>query len=141
MLVVIAVIVGALVAFAVDWYIPVALTSYAAIIILASLDSIFGACRSVLEKRFDPVIFVTGLVGNSVIAVFLMFIGNKLGADLYLAAVLVFGTRMFRNFASVRRIVLNKTIDKKNKKEQRNAEIDTEKDGASVKSPIKDEEN
>lgn len=115
MLIVIAVVVGALLAFAMDWYIPVSLTSYVAIVILAALDSMFGGCRAALEKKFDATIFVTGLLGNSVIAVFLMFVGKKLGADLYLAAVLVFGTRMFQNFASIRRFYLNKTMDKKQK--------------------------
>ena len=127
MLIVIAIVVGALLAFAMDWYIPVALTSYVAIVILAALDSMFGAYRASLEKKFDAVIFITGLLGNSVIAVFLMFIGKKLGADLYLAAVLVFGTRMFQNFASIRRIYLNKTMDKRQRK--------------SVKIPIKNDEN
>ena len=137
MLIFIAVAVGTLLAFAVDWYIPVSLTSYVAIIILAALDSIFGACRSYLEKKFDYTIFVTGLVGNSVIAVFLMFVGNRLGADLYLAAVLVFGTRMFQNFAAIRRFFLNKTIVKKHKKEE-----NTEKNNSdSVKIPINEEEN
>ena len=42
MLIFIAIVVGGLLAFAVDWYIPVSFTSYAAIIILAALDSIFG---------------------------------------------------------------------------------------------------
>ncbi len=115
MLILIAVAVGALLAFAVDWYIPVTLTSYVAIIILAALDSIFGACRSYLEKRFDYTIFITGLIGNSAIAVFLMFVGKRLGADLYLAAVLVFGTRMFQNFVSIRRFYLKKTMDKRHK--------------------------
>lgn len=137
MLIFIAVAVGALLAFAIDWYIPVSLTSYVAIIILAALDSIFGACRAYLEKKFDYTIFITGLVGNSVIAALLMFVGDRLGADLYLAAVLVFGTRMFQNFASIRRFYLNKTIDKKHKKEK----VDGDDGIKSVKIPIKSEEN
>ncbi len=137
MLILIAIAVGALLAFAVDWYIPVSLTSYVAIIILAALDSIFGACRSYLERKFDYTIFITGLVGNSVIAVFLMFVGKRLGADLYLAAVLVFGTRMFQNFAAIRRFYLNKTMDKRHKK----AVLPHDGDLKSVKTPIKNGEN
>lgn len=137
MLILIAIAVGALLAFAVDWYIPVSLTSYVAIIILAALDSIFGACRSYLERKFDHTIFITGLVGNSVIAVFLMFVGKRLGADLYLAAVLVFGTRMFQNFAAIRRFYLNKTMDKRHKK----SVLPNDGGLKSVKTPIKNEEN
>ena len=135
MLIVISVIVGALVALAIDWYIPQTLSSYAAIIILASLDSIFGGCRAALEKKFDATIFVTGLTGNSLIAVFLMFIGKRLGADLYLAAVLVFGTRMFNNFASIRRFYLNKSLNKKKSKEN-----DAENGSESVKTTINRQE-
>ena len=136
MLVFVAVVVGALMAFAIDWYIPVTLSSYAAIVILAALDSIFGGCRALLEKKFDAVIFVTGLTGNSVIAVLLMFIGKSLGADLYLAAVLVFGTRMFQNFASIRRFYLNKTLGKKSK----GKEISSKTDEVIVKTTINEEE-
>ena len=116
MLVIISIILGILLAFAVDWYIPVSLTSYFAIVILAALDSIFGGFRSSLEKKFDYTIFVTGLVGNSAIAVFLMYIGQRLGADLYLAAVLVFGTRMFQNFAIIRRFYIKVLVDKRREK-------------------------
>ncbi len=116
MLVIISIILGILLAFAVDWYIPVSLTSYFAIVILAALDSIFGGFRSTLEKKFDYTIFVTGLVGNSAIAVFLMYIGQRLGADLYLAAVLVFGTRMFQNFAIIRRFYIKVLVDKRREK-------------------------
>ena len=48
-------------------------------------------------KKFDD--FVA-------IAVFLTWLGQKLGLPLYLAAVLVFGTRMFQNFAEIRRELL-----------------------------------
>ena len=137
MIIAIAVIVGGLMAFAIDWYIPPNLSSYAAIVILACLDSIFGACRAYLEKKFDATIFVTGLTGNSVIAVFLMFIGKRLGADLYLAAVLVFGTRMFQNFASIRRFYFNKSIDKRKKM---SASV-PKTDESSVKTTINPEKN
>ncbi len=137
MLIVLSVIIGALLAFAIDWYIPVSLTSYVAIIILAALDSIFGAFKSALDKKFDYTIFVTGLVGNSLIAVFLMYVGQKLGADLYLAAVLVFGTRMFQNFATIRRFYINTLVDKKHKRDKKRAENELE----FVKSSIKSDEN
>ena len=137
MLIVLSVIIGALLAFAIDWYIPVSLTSYVAIIILAALDSIFGAFKSALDKKFDYTIFVTGLVGNSLIAVFLLYVGQKLGADLYLAAVLVFGTRMFQNFATIRRFYINTLVDKKHKRDKKRAENELE----FVKSSIKSDEN
>ena len=50
--------------------------------------------------------FLSGTIGNAAIAVFLTWLGQKLGLPLYLAAVLVFGTRMFQNFAEIRRELL-----------------------------------
>lgn len=81
---------------------------YVAVAILASLDSIFGGIRSNLENRFDIRIFLSGFFGNALIAAFLAYIGDKLGVPLYYAAIITFGGRMFDNFASMRRIWLNK---------------------------------
>lgn len=49
---------------------------------------------------------MSGTVGNTAIAAFLTWLGQKLGIPLYLAAVVVFGTRMFQNFAEIRRELL-----------------------------------
>lgn len=81
---------------------------YLAIAILACLDSVFGGIAGFLEKKFDIGIFVSGFFGNALLAVGLTYLGEKLGIDLYLAAVLVFGNRMFVNFAIIRRYLLNK---------------------------------
>lgn len=113
MLILIAIILGGILAFAMDWYIPPEYTSYVAIVVLAFLDTIFGGFRSYMEKRFNTVMFTTGLVGNSVIAVFLMFVGNRLGVDMHLAAVIVFGSRLFLNFASIRRILIDKVMERR----------------------------
>ncbi|MBR2476878.1 MAG: small basic family protein [Clostridia bacterium] len=118
MLIIIAIILGGVLAFAMDWYVPPEYTSYVAIVVLAFLDTIFGGFRAYLEKRFNTVMFATGLVGNSVIAVFLMFIGKRLELDLHLAAVIVFGSRLFLNFASIRRILIDKFIGSRKKKHE-----------------------
>ena len=56
--------------------------------------------------EFKLGVFLSGTIGNAAIAVFLTWLGQKLGLPLYLAAVLVFGTRMFQNFAEIRRELL-----------------------------------
>lgn len=83
-------------------------SSYLAIAILACLDSVFGGVASFLENKFDIHIFVSGFFGNALLAVALTYLGKKLGIDLYLAAVFVFGNRIFLNFAIIRRYLLNK---------------------------------
>ena len=81
---------------------------YLAIAILACLDSVFGGVAGFLEQKFNINIFVSGFFGNALLAVGLTYLGTNLGIDLYLAAVFVFGNRIFLNFAIIRRYLLNK---------------------------------
>ena len=83
-------------------------SKYLAIAVLACLDSVFGGVAALMEKRFNIRIFISGFFGNALLAVALTFLGEKLSVDLYLAAVFVFGNRMFLNFAIIRRYLLNK---------------------------------
>lgn len=111
----IGLVLGALFGLSVNFIVPPAYTVYLAMAILAALDSVFGAYLSNLNKNFKLSIFVTGFFGNALIAVALTFIGNLLGMDFSLAAIVVFGTRLFNNFATIRRIMLNKIIHKNDK--------------------------
>jgi small basic protein len=79
------------------------LSRYSAVAILAALDSVLGAVRAELEGVYDNRIFVSGFVVNTVVAVLLTFIGDRLGLDLYLVALITFGLRIFQNVALIRR--------------------------------------
>lgn len=83
-------------------------SKYLAIAILACLDSVFGGIAALMEDRFDIKVFTSGFAGNALLAVGLTYLGKKLELDLYLAAVFVFGNRIFLNFAIIRRYLLNK---------------------------------
>lgn len=83
-------------------------SKYLAIAILACLDSVFGGVAALMEDRFNMRVFTSGFAGNALLAVGLTYLGEKLGLDLYLAAVFVFGNRIFLNFAIIRRYLLNK---------------------------------
>ncbi len=120
MFIVIAVLLGAGLALLFDFYIPAAFSPYVAIFILASADSLLGACYALQEKKFHLLVFVTGFFGNSLIATCLIFIGKWLGLDLYLAAVVVFVMRIFQNFAKSRRHLLQKYIAKPHGDAQKN---------------------
>ena len=74
--------------------------------LLAALDSALGGFRARVKGEFKLGVFLSGTIGNAAIAVFLTWLGQKLGLPLYLAAVLVFGTRMFQNVAEIRRELL-----------------------------------
>jgi small basic protein len=53
-------------------------------------------------------VFFSGFLINSLVAALLGYLGDQLGIDLYLAAVVVFGSRMYQNIAIIRRVLLKK---------------------------------
>lgn len=97
-------------------------SGYLAIAIIAALDSVFGGITSILNKNFDIKIFVSGFFGNAILAMLLTYLGEKLNVDIYLAAVIVFVTRMFTNLSIIRRYYIDKwskKYDEYHKKENR----------------------
>ncbi len=94
--------------------IPSAYSSYVAVGILAVLDSVIGALTANLQNRFNIRLFVTGFLGNAAIAVGLAALGDQLNLQLSLAAVFAFGNRIFINFSTIRRLMLERW-DKRHK--------------------------
>ena len=92
--------------------IPYSYSQYIAVAILACLDSVFGAFSANIEKKFRMNIFLSGFFCNAIISILLVYIGSKLNVDLYLAAVIVFTTRLLNNFTAIRREMVIR-IDKK----------------------------
>ena len=87
-------------------------SSYLAIAIIAALDSVFGGIASVINKRFDMKIFISGFFGNAILAILLTMLGEKLNVDIYLAAIVVFVWRMFMNLGIIRRYYVEKWTEK-----------------------------
>ncbi|MDY4077372.1 MAG: small basic family protein [Clostridium sp.] len=114
MIAVIGLLIGMLLGIIFDVDIPANFSPYMSVAILACLDSVFGAIRANLSKNFKADIFISGFFGNSILAACLAYLGDKLGIPMYIAAVIVFGGRIFDNFAIIRRILLDrlKTKDK-----------------------------
>ena len=81
---------------------------YIAIAIFAAFDSIMGGIVANLSKRFDLTIFVSGFFLNALLSISIIFLGVRLGIDLYTAVVVVFSIRIFRNFGIIRSLLLNK---------------------------------
>lgn len=92
-------------------------TAYMPVAILAAFDSVFGGVRAGLEKKFDNEIFISGFFGNIILAIGLTYLGDRLNVPIYLAAVVVFGSRLFNNFAIIRRLLLEKGRKMKHKEE------------------------
>lgn len=86
--------------------IPLAYSKLSSVALLASLDSVFGGYRAVLEDKFENIIFISGFFVNAMLAAALVFVGDHLGIDLYYVALLAFGQRIFQNLAIIRRFFL-----------------------------------
>lgn len=113
MVAIVGLIIGGLLGIIFDVNIPESLSPYMSVAILACLDSVFGAIRANLSKNFRPEIFISGFFGNALLAVAMAFLGDKLGIPMYIAAVIVFGARIFDNFATIRRLVIEKVMEKR----------------------------
>ena len=88
--------------------IPAEYARFMSIALLASLDSVFGGLRAVMAEQFDNTVFITGFFTNALLAAGLVYIGERLGIDLYYVALLAFGLRVFQNLAIIRRYFLKK---------------------------------
>lgn len=104
----IGILIGGVIGFLLPYTYNTAYSLYITIAILACLDSVFGGIRANLEEKFNIRVFLSGFFGNSILAAFLAYIGDRLGVPLYYAAIFTFGGRLFDNFAAIRRLMLFK---------------------------------
>lgn len=100
---VLALLVGLLIGLQFSFTVPQEYARYTAVGILAALDAILGAVRAELNSAYDNRVFISGLLTNVTLAIGLTYLGDRLGVDLSLAAVVAFGVRMFDNVAIIRR--------------------------------------
>ncbi len=92
--------------------IPYSSYQYVAVAILACLDSVFGALAANTGKNFKMKIFLSGFFFNALFAIFLVYLGELLNVEIYLAAVIVFGGRILNNFSIIRRDFMDKAQTK-----------------------------
>lgn len=99
--------IGLLAGFAVVYWsqasVPPYLGPYISLAALAGLDSIFGGIRAGLEGKFHDDIFLSGFVVNTMLAAALAYLGDRIGVDLFLAAVVTLGGRVILNLSLIRR--------------------------------------
>lgn len=108
MIAVLGLIIGIILGIAFNIDFPVKLSPYISVAIFACMDSIFGAIRASLNKDFRADIFVSGFFGNAFLSAGMVYLGDKLGLPVYLAAIIVFGQRIFNNFAVIRRLLMER---------------------------------
>ena len=105
-IVIVSVLLGLVIGYSSPLVIPVAYSKIFSVALVAALDAAFGGLRAVVSERFDKRVFVTGFFSNTLLAAALVFIGDRLGIDLYYVALLAFGFRMCKNLAMLRRYLL-----------------------------------
>ena len=103
MIALLGLIAGLLIGIFIPIHIPQTYSNYAAVAILAALDSIIGGYSASLEGKFNIKIFLSGFFSNSLTAALLAYIGDKLGIQIHLAAIFAFGNRIFLNIGNIRR--------------------------------------
>ena len=79
MLELIGLVAGLLIGAFFPWTIPAQWSLYVAAGLLAALDSALGGFRARVKGEFKLGVFLSGTIGNAAIAVFLTWLGQKLG--------------------------------------------------------------
>ena len=107
-----------------------AFARYTAVALLAGMDTVVGGLRSFLTDKFDDAIFLSGFVINSLLAVGLVLLGERLGLEtgvgdsrisvMMVGAVVVFSGRIFNNLAALRRLVIERWRYKRAKAVEKN---------------------
>ena len=89
--------------------VPLWLQPYLPIAVVAALDALFGALRALLDGLFNDKVFVVSFIANVLVAVLVVFIGDRLGVggQLTTGVIVVLSIRIFSNVAAIRRHVLS----------------------------------
>lgn len=93
--------------------IPLIYARYTAVAIIGLFDSVLGALRANLQNKYSTSIFVSGVIFNMILAMTVTYLGDKLSLDLYLAVLVVFMMRIFKNIGQLRYSLLPRFLGKR----------------------------
>lgn len=102
----IGLIIGVVAGIASGISIPYGYSAYVAVGILACMDSVLGGVYAHMQQEFESKVFLSGFFCNGVLAALLIWLGNQLSIDLSIAAIVVYGSRIFNNFSQIRRFLM-----------------------------------
>lgn len=105
MLAIVGLAIGVVVGVVLDPAVPAWLVPYLPIAVVAAMDALLGGLRARLQGVFDDQVFITSFLFNTVVAAFLVYVGDQLGVggQMTTAIVVVLGIRIFSNVAAIRR--------------------------------------
>ena len=107
MWILVSITVGIVIGILMPFSLPLAWAKYASLSFLAGFDSVLGAIRAHMEGKYNFTVFSTGFITNALLAALLTYVGDRLGVDLYMAAIITFGVRIFQNLTIIRIDILN----------------------------------
>lgn len=93
--------------------IPLLYARYTAVAIIGLFDSVLGALRANLQGKYSTSIFISGVLFNMSLAMIVTFLGDKLSLDLYIAVLVVFMMRIFRNIGQLRYSLLTRFLGRR----------------------------
>jgi len=79
-----------------------------AVILVVSIDAIFGAIKAKFKGCFNDKIVFIGFIINLSAALLLLYLGNCLNVHLHYVVLVVFGIRMFSNLSFIQGYLVNK---------------------------------
>lgn len=115
---ILALIIGLLLGTLIATDLPLAITPYIGVAVLASMDSVIGGIRSQLDGKFQTDIFVSGFFANILAAMFLVWLGDNIGIGLLQVSAVVFGIRIFTNLSLIRRFLITRFHDSKDRRKR-----------------------
>ncbi len=124
---IIGALIGILLGVVLPYDIPINFVKYTAIAILAALDAIFGGIRAQLGQKFVFFKFITSFFTNTAMAALLAYLGDILGIDIYLGAVVVFSIRIFQNLSLIREEICDRVLWRNNHGQGREKNVQLEK--------------
>ncbi len=107
LVILLGIVLGVLIGILIPYQMPIVTAKYVSVSFLAGLDSVLGGARAGIEKKFNFTVFASGFVVNLLLAALLTWIGDRLGVEIYQAAIVTFGMRIFQNLGYIRRDLLN----------------------------------
>ncbi|HVM11644.1 MAG TPA: small basic family protein [Actinomycetota bacterium] len=100
----IALVLGVVAGLVLQPTLPPGLVPYLPVVVVAALDTVLEGARARLEGGYHEGEFIVAFLANTLLAVFVVWVGDRLGApDLRLGVIVVFGVRMFQSLAAIRR--------------------------------------
>ena len=107
----IGVILGTIIGVLLPIHIAPAYSGFTGALIVVLFDSLVGAIRAQIQGEYTVINFITGFLFYGIIALFFVYIGDKLNIDLYLGVVVVFLFRIVRNAGAIRHYSMARFTD------------------------------